>query len=455
MERFDSIYFLGIGGIGMSALARYFLFKGYRVAGYDRTASHITDALSAEGAEICFDESPALIPDYCKSPENTLVVYTPAVPESHAGFSFFRENGFEIVKRAKLLGMITRNSRALCVAGTHGKTTTSSMLAHILDSAPDGCNAFLGGILKNCNSNMMLSDRCDLTVIEADEYDRSFLQLSPYMAVITAADPDHLDIYGTEEEYLKGFADFTSLIRPGGVLLMRSGVKVKPRCAEGVRVFSFGDAGSDFYAENIRVGNGRILFDFVAPDRVIRDVELGVPVRINVYNAVAAMAVALLNGVDDAVIRDGVASFRGVERRFDFWIKSDRVVLLDDYAHHPDEVRASLQSVRELYPDKHITVIFYPHLYSRTRDFAPQFAEALSHADRVILLPIYPAREAPIEGVSSKIIQDALTCPESEICPKERLLERIHDGSFEVLMTMGAGDVDRFLPSIKKILLDK
>lgn len=455
MERFDSIYFLGIGGIGMSALARYFLFKGYRVAGYDRTASHITDALSAEGAEICFDESPTLIPDYCKSPENTLVVYTPAVPESHAGFSFFRENGFEIVKRAKLLGMITRNSRALCVAGTHGKTTTSSMLAHILDSAPDGCNAFLGGILKNCNSNLMLSDRCDLTVIEADEYDRSFLQLSPYMAVITAADPDHLDIYGTEEEYLKGFADFTSLIRPGGVLLMRSGVKVKPRCAEGVRVFSFGDAGSDFYAENIRVGNGRILFDFVAPDRVIRDVELGVPVRINVYNAVAAMAVALLNGVDDAVIRDGVASFRGVERRFDFWIKSDRVVLLDDYAHHPDEVRASLQSVRELYPDKHITVIFYPHLYSRTRDFAPQFAEALSLADRVILLPIYPAREAPIEGVSSKIIQDALTCPESEICPKERLLERIHDGSFEVLMTMGAGDVDRFLPSIKKILLDK
>lgn len=455
MERFDSIYFLGIGGIGMSALARYFLFKGYRVAGYDRTASHITDALSAEGAEICFDESPALIPDYCKSPENTLVVYTPAVPESHAGFSFFRESGFEIVKRAKLLGMITRNSRALCVAGTHGKTTTSSMLAHILDSAPDGCNAFLGGILKNCNSNLMLSDRCDLTVIEADEYDRSFLQLSPYMAVITAADPDHLDIYGTEEEYLKGFADFTSLIRPGGVLLMRSGVKVKPRCAEGVRVFSFGDAGSDFYAENIRVGNGRILFDFVAPDRVIRDVELGVPVRINVYNAVAAMAVALLNGVDDAVIRDGVASFRGVERRFDFWIKSDRVVLLDDYAHHPDEVRASLQSVRELYPDKHITVIFYPHLYSRTRDFAPQFAEALSLADRVILLPIYPAREAPIEGVSSKIIQDALTCPESEICPKERLLERIHDGSFEVLMTMGAGDVDRFLPSIKKILLDK
>lgn len=455
MERFDSIYFLGIGGIGMSALARYFLFKGYRVAGYDRTASHITDALSAEGAEICFDESPALIPDYCKSPENTLVVYTPAVPESHAGFSFFRENGFEIVKRAKLLGMITRNSRALCVAGTHGKTTTSSMLAHILDSAPDGCNAFLGGILKNCNSNLMLSDRCDLTVIEADEYDRSFLQLSPYMAVITAADPDHLDIYGTEEEYLKGFADFTSLIRPGGVLLMRSGVKVKPRCAEGVRVFSFGDAGSDFYAENIRVGNGRILFDFVAPDHVISDVELGVPVRINVYNAVAAMAVALLNGVDDAVIRDGVASFRGVERRFDFWIKSDRVVLLDDYAHHPDEVRASLQSVRELYPDKHITVIFYPHLYSRTRDFAPQFAEALSLADRVILLPIYPAREAPIEGVSSKIIQDALTCPESEICPKERLLERIHDGSFEVLMTMGAGDVDRFLPSIKEILLDK
>lgn len=455
MEKYDSVYFLGIGGIGMSALARYFLFKGYRVAGYDRARSHITDALTDEGAEICFDESPELIPAFCKSPASTLVVYTPAVPETHAGFTFFRENGFEIVKRARLLGMITRNSRALCVAGTHGKTTTSSMLAHILGSSPDGCNAFLGGILKNCNSNLMLSDKSDLTVIEADEYDRSFLQLSPYMAVITAADPDHLDIYGTEEEYLKGFADFTSLIRPGGVLVMRSGVKVKPRCAEGVRVFSFGDAGSDFYAENVRVGGGRILFDFVAPGRVVRDVELGVPVRINVYNAVAAMAVAMLNGVDDEVLREGVASFKGVERRFDFWIKSDRVVLLDDYAHHPDEVRASLKSVRELYPDKHVTVIFYPHLYSRTRDFAPQFAEALSLADRVILLPIYPAREAPIEGVSSKIILDALTCPEKEICPLDRLLERVHDGHFEVLVTMGAGDVDKFLPSIKKILLDK
>lgn len=455
MEKYDSVYFLGIGGIGMSALARYFLFKGYRVAGYDRARSHITDALTAEGAEICFDESPELIPAYCKSPASTLVVYTPAVPEAHAGFTFFRENGFEIVKRARLLGMITHNSRALCVAGTHGKTTTSSMLAHILESSPDGCNAFLGGILKNCNSNLMLSDRSDLTVIEADEYDRSFLQLSPYMAVITAADPDHLDIYGTEEKYLKGFADFTSLIRPGGVLVMRSGVKVKPRCAEGVRVFSFGDAGSDFYAENVRVGGGRILFDFVAPGRVVRDVELGVPVRVNVYNAVAAMAVAMLNGVGDEVLREGVASFKGVERRFDFWIKSDRVVLLDDYAHHPDEVRASLKSVRELYPDKHVTVIFYPHLYSRTRDFAPQFAEALSLADRVILLPIYPAREAPIEGVSSKIILDALTCPEKEICPLDRLLERVHDGHFEVLVTMGAGDVDKFLPSIKKILLDK
>lgn len=455
MERFCSIYFLGIGGIGMSALARYFLFKGYKVAGYDRTASHITDALSSEGAEISFDESPASIPDYCKSPDDTLVVYTPAVPESHAGFSFFRENGFEIVKRAKLLGMITRNSRALCVAGTHGKTTTSSMLAHILNCTPEGCNAFLGGILKNINSNLMLSDRCDLTVVEADEYDRSFLQLSPYMAVVTAADPDHLDIYGTEEEYLKGFADFTSLIRPGGVLLMRSGVKVKPRCAEGVRVFSFGDAGSDFHAGNIRVGGGRILFDFFAPDRVVRDVDLGVPVRVNVYNAVAAMAVASLCGVGDEVLREGIASFRGVERRFDFWIKSDRVVLLDDYAHHPDEVRASLMSLRELYPDRHVTVVFYPHLYSRTRDFAPQFAEALSLADRVILLPVYPAREAPIEGVSSKIILDALTCPESEICPMDRLLERIHDGRFDVLVTMGAGDVDRFLPSIKEILLDK
>ncbi|MEG1643134.1 MAG: UDP-N-acetylmuramate--L-alanine ligase [Bacteroidales bacterium] len=452
MENNSSIYFLGIGGIGMSALARYFLAKGYKVAGYDKTPSHITDALTKEGAEIAFNEAPTLIPTYCKDKNSTLVVFTPAVPETHEGFSFFRNNGFEMVKRAKLLGMITRNSRALCIAGTHGKTTTSGMLAHILAQSPIGCNAFLGGILKNYNSNLILSDHSDFTVIEADEYDRSFHQLSPYMAVITAADPDHLDIYGTEEAYLESFAHFTSLIKQGGILLMKTGLNVKPRLAEGVKCMTFGVENGDFYAQNIKIGRGEIVFDFVTPDGVIKDINPGVPIKINIDNAIAAMAIAHLNGISDNDIRRAIGSFKGAERRFDFWIKGDKTVLLDDYAHHPDEVRASLQSVRELYPDKHITVIFYPHLYTRTRDFAPQFAESLSLANRVILLPIYPAREEPIEGVTSKIILDKLTCNEKEICSKEMLLERIKEGNFELLMTMGAGDVDRFLPYIKDIL---
>lgn len=436
----------------MSALARYFLAKGYKVAGYDKTASHITDALAKEGAEIVFDEDPGLIPAYCRDKNSTLVVFTPAVPDTHKGFEFFRENRFEIVKRAKLLGMITRTSKGLCIAGTHGKTTTSSMLAHILAQSPVECNAFLGGIVKNYNSNLILSGHSDFTVIEADEYDRSFHQLSPYMAVITAADPDHLDIYGTEEAYLESFAHFTSLIQPGGLLLMKTGLKVKPRLAEGVRCMTFGLNDGDFHAENIRIGGGEILFDFVTPEGVIKDVNPGVPVKINIDNAIAAMAIAWLNGVSGDDIKKAMGKFKGAERRFDFWIKTDKTVLLDDYAHHPDEVKASLQSIRELYPHKHITVIFYPHLYTRTRDFAPQFSEALSIADRVILLPIYPAREEPIEGVTSQIILDRLTCPEKEICSKEMLLERIKEGEFEVLMTMGAGDVDRFLPDIKKIL---
>ncbi|MEG1999223.1 MAG: cyanophycin synthetase, partial [Bacteroidales bacterium] len=314
------------------------------------------------------------------------------------------------------------------------------------------CNAFLGGILKNYNSNLILSDHSDFTVIEADEYDRSFHQLSPYMAVITAADPDHLDIYGTEEAYLESFAHFTSLIKQGGILLMKTGLNVKPRLAEGVKCMTFGVENGDFYAQNIKIGRGEIVFDFVTPDGVIKDINPGVPIKINIDNAIAAMAIAHLNGVSDNDIRRAIGSFKGAERRFDFWIKGDKTVLLDDYAHHPDEVRASLQSVRELYPDKHITVIFYPHLYTRTRDFAPQFAESLSLANRVILLPIYPAREEPIEGVTSKIILDKLTCNEKEICSKEMLLERIKEGNFELLMTMGAGDVDRFLPYIKDIL---
>ena len=451
MKSYTSLYFIGAGGIGMSALVRYFLAKGYRVAGYDRTPSPLTAELQAEGLEIVYDESVDLIPDYCRDPATTLVVYTPAIPATHAGLVYFREQGFQVIKRAELLGLITQSSKGLCFSGTHGKTTTSSMAAHIFHESPIGCNAFLGGILRNYDSNLILSDHSPFTVIEADEYDRSFHWLHPYMAVVTATDPDHLDIYGTEEAYLESFAHFTSLIQPGGCLVMKRGIKLVPRVQEGVKVYTYSARdGGDFHAGNIRVGNGTIVFDFVAPDGVVADVELGVPVDINIENAVAAMAIARLNGVTD--VRRAMASFRGAKRRFEFWVKRDDRVMIDDYAHHPDELKASIRSVRALYPGRKLTVIFQPHLYSRTRDFAPQFAEALSMADQVILLDIYPAREQPIPGVTSQIIFDKITCREKELCLREKLLERIKECNFDVLLTMGAGDIDRLLPQIASIV---
>lgn len=453
MKSYTSLYFIGAGGIGMSALVRYFLAKGYRVAGYDRTPSPLTAELQAEGLEIVYDESVDLIPDYCRDPATTLVVYTPAIPATHAGLVYFREQGFRVIKRAELLGLITQSSKGLCFSGTHGKTTTSSMAAHIFHESPIGCNAFLGGILRNYDSNLILSDHSPFTVIEADEYDRSFHWLHPYMAVVTATDPDHLDIYGTEEAYLESFAHFTSLIQPGGCLVMKRGIKLVPRVQEGVKVYTYSARdGGDFHAGNIRVGNGTIVFDFVAPDGVVADVELGVPVDINIENAVAAMAIARLNGVADDDMRRAMASFRGAKRRFEFWVKRDDRVMIDDYAHHPDELKASIRSVRALYPGRKLTVIFQPHLYSRTRDFAPQFAEALSMADQVILLDIYPAREQPVPGVTSQIIFDKITCREKELCLREKLLERIKECNFDVLLTMGAGDIDRLLPQIASIV---
>lgn len=453
MKQYSSLYFIGAGGIGMSALVRYFLAKGYRVAGYDRTSSSLTEALQSEGLEIVYDESVDLIPDYCRDPKTTLVVYTPAIPATHAGLVYFREHGFKVVKRAELLGLITQSSKGLCFSGTHGKTTTSSMAAHIFHESPVGCNAFLGGILRNYNSNLILSDHSPFTVIEADEYDRSFHWLHPYMAVVTATDPDHLDIYGTEEAYLESFAHFTSLIQPGGCLVIKKGIKLVPRVQEGVKVYTYSARdGGDFHAGNIRVGNGTILFDFVAPDGVVADVELGVPVDINIENAVAAMAIARLNGVADDDMRRAMASFKGAKRRFEFWVKRDDRVMIDDYAHHPDELKASIRSVRALYPGRKLTVIFQPHLYSRTRDFAPQFAEALSMADQVILLDIYPARELPIPGVTSQLIFDRITCRDKELCLREKLLERIKECNFDILLTMGAGDIDRLLPDIASIV---
>ena len=453
MKSYKSLYFIGAGGIGMSALVRYFLAKGYKVAGYDRTPSALTAELQSEGLEIGYDESVASIPGYCFDPATTLVVYTPAIPATHAGLVYFKEHGFRVVKRAELLGLITQSSKGLCFSGTHGKTTTSSMAAHIFHESSIGCNAFLGGILRNYNSNLILSDKSPFTVIEADEYDRSFHWLHPYMAVVTATDPDHLDIYGTEEAYLESFAHFTSLIQPGGCLVMRKGIKLRPRVREGVKVYTYSAReGGDFHAENIRVGNGTIVFDFVAPDGAVADVELGVPVEINIENAVAAMAVAWLNGISGDDMRRAMASFQGAKRRFEFWVKRPDRVMIDDYAHHPDELKASISSVRALYPGRELTVIFQPHLYSRTRDFAPQFAEALSLADRVFLLEIYPARELPIPGVTSEIIFDKITCRNKELCLREKLLERIKECNFDILLTMGAGDIDRLLPEIASIV---
>ncbi len=449
------IYFAGAGGIGMAALERYFLSLGYKVAGYDRTPTELTGALQKEGVDIVFDSSVEAIPaDFRDNPDGVLVVYTPALPDSHPQLSYFRERGYEVVKRAEVLGRITRGTYGLCFAGTHGKTTTSSMAAHIMNTCPVGCNAFLGGILRNYSSNLILSATSPYSVIEADEYDRSFHRLSPYIAVITATDPDHLDIYGTEEAYLESFAHFTSLIRPGGALVLHEGLKLVPRPVEGVSVYTYSRDKGDFHAENIRRGNGSIVFDFIGPDCVVRDINLGVPVEINIENAVAALAACHLTGEMDAdKAREAVASFLGPKRRFEFWLKEDDPVraIIDDYAHHPDELKASILSIKALYPGKKLTVAFQPHLYSRTRDFAPEFAEALSLADEVILLDIYPAREQPLPGVTSKIIFDRITTADKTIIDKRDLTETIKNRNFEILLTAGAGDICDSLPEIVKI----
>ncbi len=423
----------------MAALERYLLAKGCNVAGYDRTPTDLTRALESEGVDMTYSGEADAVPEKFRSPDSTLVVYTPAVPEDLPLFRWFRDNGFEVVKRAKLLGEITRMSKSLCFAGTHGKTTTSSMAAHLLHSGATGCSAFLGGVLRNYGTNFLLSESSPYTVIEADEYDRSFHHLSPFIAVITATDPDHLDIYGTEEAYLESFAHFTSLIQPGGALVMHTGLKMTR------------DSG-DFHASRIRRANGTIMFDFVTPDGVIADIELGVPVEINIENSVAALAAAWLAGeAEPDTVRRAMASFMGPKRRFEYHLRQPGAsgkAVIDDYAHHPDELKASIASVKALYPERRLTVAFQPHLYSRTRDFAEQFAQALSLADSVILLDIYPARELPIPGVTSQIIFDRITCPDKVLIKKEDLTDTIKKRNFEILLTAGAGDICNYLPEI-------
>ena len=458
-----NVYFIGIGGIGMANLARYYLQRGARVAGYDRTRSDLTDQLEAEGAIVTYTDSVDTIPAAFRNPQDTLVVYTPAVPADNRIFTYFRDGGFSPIKRADLLGRITGHSRGICVAGSHGKTTTCSMIGHILYESHVGCNAFLGGILRNNDSNLLLTPGAEYSVIEADEYDRSFHQLRPYIAVVTSTDPDHLDIYGDEAGYLEGFAHFTSLIRPDGYLLMHTGLKLVPRVQEGVKVHTYAafDPAAEYHAENIRHTPGHLYFDFVGPDIRIPDIEVGVPVEINIDNAVAAITASLWAGATPEECKQGIATFLGAKRRFEIWLRpedypaGEGTVLIDDYAHSPHEVEASIRGVKALYPGRELTVVFQPHLYTRTRDFAPEFAQALGHADRVVLCEIYPAREEPIPGVTSQIILDDIPTEKKTLIERKDLLNLVKNSNFDILMTLGAADINVLLPDLKRILIQK
>ena len=455
LKDIKAVYFIGAGGIGMSAIARYFLKKGLVVGGYDKTPSDLTRQLEKEGMLIHYEENIDEIPHLCKQKEKCLVIYTPAIPAEHKEFVYFQNNGFEIQKRAQVLGTLTQAHKGLCVAGTHGKTTTSTMCAHIMHQSHLDCNAFLGGISKNYGTNYILSNS-DYVVIEADEFDRSFHWLRPWMSVITSTDPDHLDIYGTKDAYLESFRHYTELIQPEGALIIHRGLEMKQHVQQGVRLYDYSLTEGDFHAENIRIDNGEITFDFISPIESIKNVQLGQPVPINIENGIAAMAMAQLNGCTADELKYGMKTYSGVDRRFDFKIKTDKLVFLSDYAHHPKEIYQSAKSIRELYKDKHITAIFQPHLYTRTRDFYKDFAEALSLLDEVVLTEIYPARELPIEGVTSQLIYDNLKPGvKKEMIQKNDVLNFIKSHQFEVLIVLGAGDLDNQVPQITKILETK
>lgn len=458
LSRFSKAYFIGAGGIGMANLERFLLKRGYKIAGYDRTPSELTGKLEKEGVAMTFIDSVEEIPQEFRDKNDTLVVYTPAVPQDSPILQWFRNEGFEVIKRAALLGKITRSGKSICVAGSHGKTTTCSMIANILRESHIGCNAFLGGILRNIGSNYVACEGSQWAVIEADEYDRSFHHLSPTIAVVTSVDPDHLDIYGDENGYLEGFAKFTSLILPGGVLLLHSGLKLVPRVNRNVKVFTYsGGQDGDWHAEDILFSEGSVSFTLVGPDVRIENMSPGVPVEINIDNAVAAGAAALLAGASEEEVRNGLKEFRGAKRRFEILLdgKQGSPILIDDYAHSPNEVRASIRSVRKLYPGHKVTVVFQPHLYTRTRDFAPEFSEALSEADQVIMPEIYPAREEPIPGVDSLLILNNVSAPEKEFVVRKDLLNLIKNRNFDILMTLGAADIDVLLPDIKLLLEGK
>ena len=440
----------------MSAIARYFRQKGLVVGGYDKTPSDLTRRLEEEGIRLHYEEDVDQIPEECKLKESTLVIYTPAIPATHKELAFFRENGFEIEKRAQVLGRLTQTHKGLCFAGTHGKTTTSTMCAHIMHQSHLDCNAFLGGISKNYGTNYILSDKSDYVVIEADEFDRSFHWLRPWMSVITSTDPDHLDIYGTKEAYLESFRHYTELIQPGGALVIHKDLEMRENVQQGVTVYEYSRHEGDFHADNVRIENGTIHFDFVSPVENVADIELGQPVPINIENSVAAMALAQLNGCSADELRNGMRTYAGVDRRFDFKIKNDRHVFLSDYAHHPKEILQSAKSLKEIYPNRKVTVIFQPHLYTRTRDFYQEFADALSHFDEVVLTEIYPAREEPIPGVSSALIFENLKeGVERRMILKDEVIDFVKEHDFDVLVVLGAGNLDNYVPEIAEILKGK
>ena len=451
MQAIDTYYFLGIGGIGMSALARYFVAKGFRVMGYDRTPSPLTQSLEAEGIVVQYDDCLDKVQELDVA--TTVVVRTPAVPQDMALYVWLREQGFTILKRAEVLGLITRQQQALCVAGTHGKTTTSTILAHILHSSHIGTNAFLGGIANNYDTNLLLDAKSNYVVVEADEFDRSFHHLTPYISIITSMDPDHLDIYGTEEAYRESFAHYASLVQEALVVKKNIASRLSPLDSSPYRLFTYAvDEQADFFADNIRVEEGHIYFDFHTPDTQypISNIHLGVPVWVNIENSVAAMAVAWLVGATEKELRHGVSSFTGVFRRFNIHLNTPQITYIDDYAHHPQELAATIESVRRLYPDRYVIGVFQPHLFSRTRDFADAFAEVLSQLDEVALLPIYPAREQPIEGVNSEWLMDKMSVKRALVLPailpkylRERVKNCLAANRQVVVITMGAGDIDR------------
>ena len=448
MNSYKNIYFIGIGGIGMSAIARYYKFKGCNVSGYDKTPSELTGELIAEGIGVHYEDNTDFIP---KDVENTLVVYTPAIPHDLKELLYVQEHGYTLLKRSKTLGEIAKGQRCLAVAGTHGKTTTSTLLAHIFTDSKVGCSAFLGGISKNYDTNLLVSHNPTI-VAEADEFDRSFLQLFPEIAVITAMDADHLDIYGDLKHVHEAFQAFAGQV--SGTVITKLGLDITPNHTKArIMRYSYNDPRADFYADNLRKDEcGYFTFTLKYPDGVIKDCRVGVPGWVNVENAVAASAIALVYGIDPEAIRHALGTFLGVKRRFDIHVNRPGCAYIDDYAHHPNEISTAISSMRDIFPGRRLTAIFQPHLYTRTRDFADEFAKALSAVDKLILLDIYPAREEPIPGVSSRLVFDKVTAPEKVLLKKEMLMKYLEDEKIDTLITFGAGNIDRFIPQITEML---